>query len=133
MDKLKLIGKNIKALRQEQNLTQDQFAEILHVTRQSVSKWETGDSAPDIENLIFIAEKFGVSMDDLVFGIGHRNTSNNKTSALEYLDRKNQREENRKILNRPKQITNVWEFLAEYWWVVTAIIGTIGWAVAIAH
>ena len=59
------IGNNIKQLRQQKNLTQDQVAEKLGVSYQAVSKWETGANAPDIALLPQIAAVFGVSIDTL--------------------------------------------------------------------
>ena len=59
------IGNNIKQLRQQKNLTQDQVAEILAVSYQAVSKWENNANTPDIALLPKIAELFGVSIDAL--------------------------------------------------------------------
>jgi transcriptional regulator with XRE-family HTH domain len=60
------IGLKIKQLREEQGLSQDSFAEKLHVTRQAVSKWESGKGCPDIENIISISNAFNVSLDELI-------------------------------------------------------------------
>jgi transcriptional regulator with XRE-family HTH domain len=60
------IGLKIKQLREENGLSQDRLAEKLHVTRQAVSKWESGKGCPDIENIIGISDVFGVSLDELV-------------------------------------------------------------------
>lgn len=62
------IGENIRRLRIERRMTQEQLAEILNVTNAAVSKWERGDSFPDITMLFPIADYFGVSVDAL---IGH--------------------------------------------------------------
>ena len=59
------IGNNIKQLRQQKNLTQDQVAEKLGVSYQAVSKWENNANTPDIALLPAIAELFGVSIDAL--------------------------------------------------------------------
>ena len=59
------IGGNIKRLRQQNNMTQDQVAEKLHVSYQAVSKWENNINAPDIALLPKIANLFGVSIDAL--------------------------------------------------------------------
>lgn len=53
-------------IRTKNHLTQEQFAEKLFVTRQAVSRWENGDSIPNVETLKMISENFGVSMDDLL-------------------------------------------------------------------
>ena len=59
------IGRNIRRLRRQGGLTQEQVAKKLKVTCQCVSKWENGTSAPDIERLPEIAALFGVSIDEL--------------------------------------------------------------------
>ena len=60
------IGENLRKLRREKDLTQEQLAELLGVTFQSVSRWETGATYPDIELLPVMAELFGVSMERLL-------------------------------------------------------------------
>ena len=63
------IGKNIKELRQRKNLTQDELAEKLFVTRQTVSNYETGKSRPDIEMLTKIAEVLDTDANTILYGI----------------------------------------------------------------
>lgn len=58
----------IKLLRTEKGIKQEQLAEQLHVTRQAVSGWETGKTQPDIEMLTKMAEYFGVSVEQLIYG-----------------------------------------------------------------
>ena len=60
------IGEKLAKLRKENNLTQEQFAEILHVSRQSVSKWELNSVYPDTEKLIKICKLFDCSLDYLL-------------------------------------------------------------------
>lgn len=60
------VGEKITKLRKEQNLTQEQLAEILKVSRQSVSKWERDDAYPDTEKLIRIGKIFNCSLDYLL-------------------------------------------------------------------
>lgn len=60
------IGGNLRRLRRERDLTQEELAEVLNVSFQAVSKWERGDSYPDITLLPGIASFFGVSIDDLL-------------------------------------------------------------------
>jgi len=59
------IGKNIKQLRQQKNLTQEQIAEKLGVSYQAVSKWENNANTPDIALLPKIANLLGTSIDAL--------------------------------------------------------------------
>lgn len=60
------IGEIIKNLRKKRGLTQGELAEILAVTAQSVSRWENGQSYPDIEQLPMIAEYFDITVDELM-------------------------------------------------------------------
>ena len=62
------LGENIARLRAERGLSQGELAEALDVSRQSVSKWETGTSVPELDKLLRLSEVFGVSLDRLVKG-----------------------------------------------------------------
>jgi len=53
-------------LRREKGLSQEELAEKLNVSRQAVSKWERGESSPDTDNLIALAQLYGVSLDVLL-------------------------------------------------------------------
>lgn len=70
------IGENLKKLRKLKELTQEQLADILGVSFQAVSKWERGDSYPDIEMLPTIAEYFGITTDELMGMKEIRDTAN---------------------------------------------------------
>lgn len=61
-------AQQIKKLRAEKNLTQEQMAERLGVTRQAVSHWENDRNLPDIEVLILMSKAFGISLDELILG-----------------------------------------------------------------
>ena len=61
-----IIGKNISSLRTEKQMTQQQLAEQLNYSDKTVSKWERGESLPDITVLKRLADYFGVSLDYLV-------------------------------------------------------------------
>jgi N-acetylglucosamine kinase-like BadF-type ATPase len=63
---LKILGKRIRELRMQSKLTQSAFAENMYVSFQAVSNWERGIAPPDLENLMAIAEYFGVSVDSLL-------------------------------------------------------------------
>lgn len=60
------IGENIKRLRRERNVTQEQLAEVLNISTAAVSKWERGETYPDITLLFPLAQYFSVSLDDLM-------------------------------------------------------------------
>ncbi len=57
---------NLKNLRKSAKLTQEDVAEKLNVSRQTVAKWESGESLPDIDNCILLSKLYRVSLDDLV-------------------------------------------------------------------
>ena len=63
------IAKNIRLLRTAQNMTQEQLAENLHVTRQTVSNYETGKSQPDIDTIVRLAEALQTDPNTLLYGI----------------------------------------------------------------
>ena len=60
------IGENIKRLRRERDITQEQLAEIFNVSYQTISRWETDSSYPDIEMLPVIADFFNTTVDKLM-------------------------------------------------------------------
>ena len=60
------IGEKIYKLRTEQNLSQGDLAEILEVSRQSISKWENGGATPDLDKIIKLSEVFGITIDELI-------------------------------------------------------------------
>lgn len=53
-------------LRKQKGLSQEELANRLNVSRQTISKWEVGDSTPDMEKLIAISDVFEISLDELV-------------------------------------------------------------------
>lgn len=62
------LGENIARLRAQKNWSQEELAGALDVSRQSVSKWETDASVPDLDKLLKLSEAFGVTPDELVRG-----------------------------------------------------------------
>ena len=65
----KSLAQAIKENRQRCNLTQEQVADQLGVSRQAVSKWENGTAEPSTANLLTLAELFGLSVDELLNGM----------------------------------------------------------------
>ena len=61
-----MIGENIQYLRKKRNLTQEALAEQIGVSRQTVAKWEAGESAPDLDAAGKLSQVFDVPLDDLV-------------------------------------------------------------------
>lgn len=62
------LGQRLAALRKSQGLTQEQLAELLNVSRQAVSKWESGAAIPETEKLIRLSEIYHCTLDQLVRG-----------------------------------------------------------------
>lgn len=60
------IGDQINHLRKKNGLSQDAFAEVFHISRQTVSNWENGKSYPDLEMIIQISNYFEISVDELL-------------------------------------------------------------------
>lgn len=107
----------LKKLRKDQHITQDDLATKLFVTRQAISKWESGDSTPDLANLTKLTDIFNVSLDTLVFGTAHEA----KVDTTEFVfDPKHNR-----YVRRFGRM-NFWDFLAGYWWAVLAALFIIG-------
>ena len=61
-----MISMNLKRLRKEHQYTQENVAEKINVSRQSIAKWESGESNPDIDSLIKLSNLYNVSLDNLV-------------------------------------------------------------------
>lgn len=59
-------AEKLKTLRKEKNISQEQLAEKIYVSRQAITKWESGNGIPDIENLIAISSLFNESLDSLL-------------------------------------------------------------------
>lgn len=62
------LGENLQILRKSKGMSQEELAEKLDVSRQAVSKWETGETSPETEKIILICDIFNCTMDTLVKG-----------------------------------------------------------------
>ena len=60
------LGQTIQKIRKENHLTQEEFAELFHVTRQRVSNWENEKSYPDLLTLVAISDNFHISLDKML-------------------------------------------------------------------
>ena len=74
-------AKNLKMLRKQAGMSQEQLAEKIGVSRQAVTKWETGAGIPDIENIMAISTLFDISIDDLL----SNESGSKKLPETEYL------------------------------------------------
>lgn len=114
-EKLKLqIGNNIAVFRKQCAMTQAELAEKLNYSDKAVSKWERGESVPDVMTLAQIAELFGVGMDELL-GSGEAVASVKKEKPL------NKRSVNKNVIQMLVSLL-VW-FVALFVYVVLSSVG----------
>lgn len=118
------IGENIKKLRREKGVTQEKLAEHLKISTQAVSKWERGETLPDITLVIPLASYFGVSTDELL-GLDE---AKNKAKAEEMLKEYRSLKDNYKldeakavIEEAYRKFPNNWSVVLRYLW---NLIGT---------
>lgn len=77
-------GNRLYELRKNSGLSQEKLAELLDVSRQSVSKWKSDKGYPEMTRLIFLSDYFSVSLDYLMRGEKQEKLSEQKQEALEY-------------------------------------------------
>lgn len=63
------LSERLIGLRKEKNLSQEELAAVLNVSRQAVSRWETGLAAPSLDKLQFLAEFYGITIDELFYAV----------------------------------------------------------------
>ena len=61
-------SENLKQIRRDFNLSQEELAEMLDVSRQAISKWEQGQGYPEVEKLLLLSSKLNISLDTLMSG-----------------------------------------------------------------
>ncbi|WP_236660388.1 helix-turn-helix domain-containing protein [Isachenkonia alkalipeptolytica] len=86
------IGEKIRSLRKEKNLSQEGLAEKLKVSRQSVSKWEAGQSIPEVQKILLICDLFGLTADEflrqeLTIQEGHRGKNTEHNAFIQRMKR----------------------------------------------
>ncbi len=86
------LGEKLLSYRKKKGLSQEEVADILHVTRQTVSKWETDQSTPDFDKIVPICDLYGVSTEELFRENGGGGTETNlksdDLSSIEYHKKK---------------------------------------------
>lgn len=105
----------LQKLRKDVGMTQLELAEKLMVSRQAISKWETGSAIPDLENMVAICKLFDVSLDYLVRDI--QEETETKEIPEEHI-RKEEKQNNRKLIS----IRGVIIML-----IISIIVLIIGW------
>ena len=67
------LGTNIQFYRKQKNMTQEDLAEFMNVSRQTVSKWESDTAFPETDKLITLSDYFGCTLDELIKGSAEEN------------------------------------------------------------
>lgn len=111
------IGLRIKEQRELRNWSQDELAEILNISRQSISKWELNKVYTSIDMLIKMSDLFDVSLDELIKG-----DKELKKTIIETYQQPVSTQSN----NQPM---NGWEFLANYWWLFFPVAVVLWWMI----
>lgn len=124
---------NLITLRKNALMSQEQLAEQLYVTRQTISKWEKGGAVPDMNHLLLMTQVFGIGLDELVLGIETKNQGLVKERVASFFAQdtadKDWHENHRWREWQYGQINNGWEFLARYYWVIFALVLLISWLI----
>lgn len=104
------LGEKLLELRKSKQLSQEEVADKLNVSRQTISKWETGVSQPDFDKIVPLCELYGISSDELLTGKKNQSIKEDKKIDNEILKR-----------NRAKgiSISILFYFLAIIWIMVT--------------
>lgn len=78
-------SENLKQIRRERHLSQEELAELLDVSRQAVSKWEQGQGYPEVEKLLLLSSKLNISLDALMsneIGCNYGSKGTNITGSI---------------------------------------------------
>ena len=113
------IGEKLYELRKEKNLSQEEVADKLNVTRQTVSKWETNQSMPDLDKVIPLCELFGISTEELLTGkknIERENYNKEEIKEERVLTKQEVRRKNAEVVS-----TSVFIYIVGVAFVATAI------------
>ena len=120
---------NLQKLRKKENMSQEALAEKLDVTRQSVSKWESGASYPEMDKLISICKIFNVDMDTLVNGDVDEKKDTNKETPIntkDILDKFNTLMKKIVCLFESMSFKEIIEFLVTvFLLIIIILIGTV--------
>ncbi len=116
------IGQKLSDLRKSKHLSQEDVADRLGVTRQTISKWETDQSTPDFDKIIPICELFGLSSDELLGNLNSNDNKDKKGESPSSMDIENKKENN--IRKRKKAIgisLGVLFYFLSVIWIMIAI------------
>lgn len=117
------IGEKLYKLRKEKNLSQEEVADRLNVTRQTVSKWETNQSTPDFDKIVPLCELFEISTEELLIGkkstqesVEENNIQNNVVSEPKVITKEEVRKKSAEVVS-----TSVFIYIAAVAFISIAI------------
>ncbi|MFA9493107.1 helix-turn-helix domain-containing protein [Streptococcus sp. E17BB] len=105
-------AEQLKDFRHQKGLSQDDLANQLHLSRQAISRWENGETAPDLDTLVKLSSIFEVTLDELVTGIKPEPVIIEKVINSDEEDE----EDWWPISDGPGR--TFWDFLSEHWYVL---------------
>lgn len=119
-----LFAEQLKNFQKEKNISQEELAQQLFVSRQAISKWENGDTTPDLDNLVKLSEILKVSLDELVKGKKSVSAKEEEEDGNLHLLKGREYVINPETGNYEKRdgLTIVIDLFSEYWWVLLAIV-----------
>ena len=82
------LGERLLNLRKEKKLSQEELADKLNVTRQTISKWETDQSMPDFDKIVPLCELYGITPNELFIELNGEKTSKNDKSVIDLEEEK---------------------------------------------
>jgi len=94
-------------LRKKSGYSQEELANKLHVSRQTVSKWELGESNPDMEKLVAISDLFEISLDELVLDKKLAEGENANTAFSEFVQEKVLTDQNKGHMKKGVKIAGI--------------------------
>lgn len=106
-------AEQLKDFRRQKGLSQDDLANQLHLSRQAISRWENGETAPDLDTLVKLVSIFEVTLDELVTGV---NPEPFIVENVTESDEEDEEEDWWPTSDGPSR--TVWDFLAEHWYVL---------------
>lgn len=107
-------NEKLVSIRKKQGLSQEELGMELQVSRQTISKWETGQSYPDFQSLVMLSDYFGMSLDELV-----------KDIDVQDIREKNMTD--KKVASIFSDVQKMKDILEKGW----KIIGYVGWGILI--
>lgn len=114
------IGQKLSDLRKSKHLSQEEVADILGVTRQTISKWETDQSNPDLDKIVPLCELYGLSADEL---LGNSNSKEGREDRGDFLS--NELNEELEISRKKKKALGIGLSVLGYFIAVSWIMVSI--------